>query len=150
MGKRKLKETKTVLNLFNGAKIKALGKTELEIRNPKTQEARKAEFIVVEEDLMTLIGKTTSEKMKLITVHYNNLSIAQVGESTDPFKAYADVFAEEQGSLEGIVNLETDDTVTPTISPSAKIPLALKTKVKEELDRLQEAEIIEKIDKPTS
>ncbi|GAB1608626.1 hypothetical protein Ahia01_001147000 [Argonauta hians] len=147
--KRLLSETKTTLNVYDGRTIKALGKTKLLILNPKNNEKRKEEF-VVKEDLITLLGKTTSEKMKLITVNYNNLSIAKVETDIDPLKAYEDVFAEEQSSLQGIAHLETDPTVTPVISPSAKIPIALKTKVKDELDRLQKADIIAKIDEPTS
>ena len=148
---RLLSETKTTLNVYNGAKIRTLGKAELEILNPKTEEARREEFIVVKEDLMTLLGKTTSEKMNLITIHYDNLSIAKVEETTtDPLKAYADVFAEEQGSLEGIAHLETDPAVIPVISPSAKIPHAMRSKVKDELDRLEDANVIAKIDEPTS
>ena len=148
--KRPLEDSKTTLNVYKGGTIRPLGKTTLEVRNPKTDETRKAEFVVVKEDLMTLLGKKTSEKMKLITVHYDNFSIAKIDTSTDPLKAYADVFAEEQGSLEGIAHLETDPTVIPVISPSAKIPLAMKDRVKSELDRLTEADVITKIEEPTS
>ena len=149
----KITETKTTLNVYNGNVIKALGKTSLDILNPKTDESMKADFIVVKEDLITLIGKNTSESMKLITVNYDNFSVAKVQHesiSSDPLKIFADVFAEEQGSLEGVAHLETDPTVTPVISPSARIPLAMKNKVKDELDRLEKADIITKVDEPTS
>ena len=147
-----INDTHTTLNVYSGDALKTLGKTNLELVNPKTDESITAEFLVVKEDLITLIGKSTSEKMNLITVNYENFSVAKVEDTiiTDPVKMFSDVFAEEQGSLEGVAHLETDPSVTPVISPSARLPLAMKTKVKEELDRLEKTDIITKVDEPTS
>ena len=52
----------TTLNVYSGDALKTLGKTNLELVNPKTDESITAEFLVVKEDLITLIGKSTSDE----------------------------------------------------------------------------------------
>ncbi|KAL8597750.1 hypothetical protein ACOMHN_001709 [Nucella lapillus] len=149
--KSKLQECRTKLHVYNGATIKAQGKTQLELTNPRTGNNFKADFVVVKEDLTTLLGKKTSEDMGLITVHYQNFeSIAKVGESTDILSNYADVFSGDQGSLPGIAHFQVDETVTPVIAPSCRIPHAMKKKVKTELEKLTEADVITPVDEPTS
>ncbi|GAB1607211.1 hypothetical protein Ahia01_001004400 [Argonauta hians] len=150
VGRSPLQKTNTSLHVYNGATIDTLGKTNLKIFNPRTKESMIAEFVVVDDDFTTLIGKTTSENVKLITVHYDNLIVAKVEESTNILDKYADVFADEQGNFQRIAHLEVDETITPSISPSGKIPLAIKTKVKQELDRLENNDVITKVDEPTS
>ena len=150
VGKRNLKENKTSLHVYNGAAIQTLGTVSLDVHNPKTKQTYKTEFMVVKQDLTTLLGKTTSESMNLITVHYNHLSIAQVGDTANVELGYEDVFASEQGSLPGIAHFQIDETATPTVSASGRIPLAMKTRVKEELDRLESQGILAKVEEPTS
>ena len=149
VGNRKLSDTKTSLHVYNGAAIETLGKVNLDVHNPKTNQTWKTEFMVVKQDLTTLIGKTTSESMNLITVHYNHLSIAQVEDTTRVELSYQDVFAPEQGSLPGIAHFQVDESATPSVSASGRIPLAMKTRVKEELGRLESEEILAKVEEPT-
>ena len=49
----------------------------------------------------------------------------------------------------GIVNFKIDKDVRPKILPLHKIPLALQTKVKQELDNLVKHNIISLVNKPT-
>ncbi|XP_070173478.1 uncharacterized protein [Littorina saxatilis] len=125
-------QSKTKLHTYDGTVITPLGKTQLTLTNPKNEKHYTAEFVVVEEDLMPLIGKKTSEDMNLITVHYENLeSIMNVEQ--DQLASFADVFENSVGSLPGVVHLEVDDTVVPVISPACRVPFAMKSKVKAEL-----------------
>ena len=150
VGNRKLSNTKTSLHVYNGAAIETLGKVDLDIHNPKTNQTWTTEFMVVKQDLTTLLGKTTSESMNLITVHYNHLSIAQVEDTANVELGYEDVFASEQGSLPGIAHFQVDEAAIPSVSASGRIPLAMKTRVKEELERLESQSILAKVEEPTS
>ena len=62
---------------------------------------------------------------------------------------YPDVFGEELGCMEGKVHLETDPNVAPTVMPPRRVPVALKEKLKNELDRLTQRKVISPIQEPT-
>ena len=47
---------------------------------------------------------------------------------------YADVFAEDLGCMKGKVHLETDPNVASTVMPPRRVPVAIKEKLKNELD----------------
>ena len=51
--------------------------------------------------------------------------------------------------MEGKLHLEIDKTVAPVINPPRRVLFALKEKLKSELDRLEELEMIQKVKKPT-
>ena len=63
-------------------------------------------------------------------------------------KNYADVF-EGLGHMRGKLHLDLDETVKPFIMPPRRVPLALKSKLKDELDRLEALGVITKVTKPT-
>ena len=52
--------------------------------------------------------------------------------------------------MPGTLHLEIDESISPVQLPTRKIPLAVKDKLKAELDRLVEANIIFPVDTPTS
>ena len=62
---------------------------------------------------------------------------------------YPDVFGEELGRMEGKVHLETDPNVAPTVMPPRLVPVALKERLKNELDRLTKGKVISPIQEPT-
>ena len=62
---------------------------------------------------------------------------------------YSDVFGEELGCMEGKVHLETDPNVAPTVMPPRRVPVALKEKLKNDLDRLTQRKVISPIQEPT-
>ncbi|CAC5397784.1 unnamed protein product [Mytilus coruscus] len=63
-----------------------------------------------------------------------------INESTDIkaniVKEYADIF-DGEGSFQGHLHLEIDETITPVKSPLRRIPIAMKPKLKSELQRLK-------------
>ena len=54
------------------------------------------------------------------------------------------------GRMEGKVHLETDPNVAPTVMPPRRVPVALKEKLKNELDRLTQRKVISPIQEPTA
>ncbi|XP_063446850.1 uncharacterized protein K02A2.6-like [Mytilus trossulus] len=63
-------------------------------------------------------------------------------------KEYADIF-EGTGKLQGKYHLELDNTANPVVHPPRKVPVAIKEKLKSELERLTKLEIIKPVSTPT-
>ncbi|CAG2185889.1 unnamed protein product [Mytilus edulis] len=63
-------------------------------------------------------------------------------------KNYADIF-KGKGCIPGEHSIQIDSTVQPVVHAPRKIPIAIKDKVKEELQRMEQNEIIVKQSEPT-
>ena len=89
--------------------------------------------------------------MGLITVHYENFeNVSKTAVDADLLSDYIGVFDDDQGSLPGVAHFVVDETVTPVISPACRVPHAMKPKVKAELEKLTEREIIAPVEELTS
>ena len=62
---------------------------------------------------------------------------------------FDDVFKGELGTLPGELHVELDKEVPNVKLPCRKWPLQVREQVKEELDRLEKLEVIQKVDTPT-
>ena len=63
---------------------------------------------------------------------------------------FSEVFSENKlGTLPGKVKLHTDMTITPSIASSRRVPMALKARLKQELNRLESSQVIKKVSEPT-
>jgi hypothetical protein len=87
-----------------------------------------------------------------VTINYRNILALKSEEIilTEElvFSEYSDVF-EGTGCLPGVYRLETDPSVKPVVHPPRKIPIALRDKLKIELDRLTDRKIIVPVTEPT-
>ena len=117
-------------------------------------------FTIVDGNFAPLLGLETAQKIKLLVVQTQNiLSIREDTSSCDAQKPkftrdavmseYPDIFGEELGRMEGKVHLETDPNVAPTVMPPRLVPVALKERLKNELDRLTKRTVISPIQEPT-
>ena len=61
---------------------------------------------------------------------------------------YPEVFQRELGALPGTVHLEVEQGATPVVAPPHRVPTSVKKKLKIELDRLQQLEVIAPINEP--
>jgi hypothetical protein len=141
-----------VLTTYNKSEILLLGKTVLKMFNPKTGKTHKTEFIVVEQEATPILGNQSIQNMNLVTINYRNILALKSEEIilTEElvFSEYSDVF-EGTGCLPGVYRLETDPSVKPVVHPPRKIPIALRDKLKIELDRLTDRKIIVPVTEPT-
>ena len=67
---------------------------------------------------------------------------------TDIVECYKDLFT-GKGCLEGEYSIKIDRSVPPTVHPPRKVPLAIKDKLKTELDKMEQMGLIVKQDQPT-
>ena len=118
------------------------------------------EFLVVDKQLTPLIGAKAAQQMGLITVNLQNFKITEppalskagvksVQTMEEIVAHYPEIFQREIGTLPETVHLEVDQCATPVVAPPRRVPTSLKTKLKQELDRLQQLEVIAPIDEPT-
>ena len=63
---------------------------------------------------------------------------------------YPKVFKSQLGRFPGMVKIEIDANIQPVVTPTRRIPTALKEKFKKEADRLQNLGVIAPVEKPTT
>ncbi|XP_062574516.1 uncharacterized protein K02A2.6-like [Saccostrea cucullata] len=153
-----LKKTDVTLQMYNKTETKALGTIRMSVRNPCNRKKYNLEFLIVPgKELHCILGKRAIEGMELITVHTDkfltktqvqNDVISQIDIKEEINEKYANVF-KDLGKLDGKLHLEVKDSVRPVQLPPRKIPLALKPKVKEELNRLEKLGVIKPVNTPT-
>ena len=155
-----LKPTKKKLVMWNKTELKPKGTAEVTIYNPKTDRKHVIDFVVVDEHLMPLLGSYAIQHMEIIEVKRENFkSVSSVnqepstkailGDKADIIARYKDVFSGELGTLAGQQRLTVDPDATPSVSPSRRVPLAMKPKLQAELDRLTDLGVIAPVDEPT-
>lgn len=150
------------LKMWNGTEMKPLGTTRLKVTNPKTGKKYPIEFVVVTADLTQLLGARTAQQMELITVHEDHFisapppqkksseDIRSLTTADELVRRYPEVFAKDLGTLPGAVHLRVDENAESSVTPSRRIPTALREKFKAELDRLEDLGVLAKVDEPTA
>ena len=156
-----IQTTKRELITYSKSKLRVLGTVRVHIRNPCNNTEYVAEFVVVEDGFAPLLAAETAQKMNLLVVQHQNIlqpdhqtpeiiedSINSLNEE-QVLAEYADLF-KGLGKIEGKLHLEIDETVPPVVMPPRRVPVAVKGKLREELDRLESLGVLEKEDKPTT
>ena len=112
----------------------------------------------VEKDFHPLLGANAIQKMALITVNNEKFKMVAKVSQVDEFisqhsdsiiNELKDVFKEELGQLPGEVHLEVDSGVTPNVAAARRIPVALKDKLKVELEKQVKKKVIEPVSEST-
>lgn len=149
--KSKLKATRKVLTMYNKTTVTPLGQCTLEVHNPKNHKMYQVDFVVVDGNrCMPILGSPTIQEMDLIKVQQHNILSVEANPVTQEvlLKDYPDVF-QGTGKLEGQYNLEVREDVQPVVHPPRRVPVALKEKLKQELEKLQRLGVIKKVTEPT-
>ena len=139
----KLKPATIKLFAYNGTPIPVAGKCIAKIKHKG--QTIPILFIVVDSDSIPILGLNTCDKLNLIKKVYQ---ISHDVNSDSIQDEFSDCFG-EIGCLNKIHHIEIRDDVKPVVVPVRKIPYALKSKLKEELQRMVTLDIIEPVEKPT-
>ncbi|PIK33923.1 hypothetical protein BSL78_29258 [Apostichopus japonicus] len=138
--------SKVSLKAYNGQKIPVDGKCTLNCQYKDKN--TKLEFIIADVNAQPLLGATTSESLGLIQ------RIASVEKEHDV--SYESLLLDTQeiftglGCIPGVHTMEVEGDAKPVIHAPRKIPIALRDKVKQELDRMVSIDVISMVDYPTS
>ncbi|KAJ8018394.1 hypothetical protein HOLleu_43637 [Holothuria leucospilota] len=93
---------------------------------------------------MCLLGQDSLEELSLVKRIYSAKS-----ETVDIMSEFDDVLTGLGCVKDVIHHIMVDSDVPPVVHPPRKIPVALRAKVKEELKRMEELDVIEKVTSPT-
>ena len=139
--KPKLYEAKEKLMAYDGNEIPVIGKCVVNLVR-KGKPSIPAQMFVVPRNSSPIIGLETCQRLNLIKrVETLNWSGANLIPSQDAFG--------EIGCLSGEHHIQIEENATPVVHPPRRVPYALMDKLKTELDRMKQLDIIEEIDEPT-
>ena len=137
------------------------GTTQLNIQNPKNSKRHLVKFVVVNGYYTPLLG--LQKEMELLTIQHDNILnfVAESNQSNNSTPSprpsnleevmtiFGDIFDGTLVHMRGDVHLEIDENAKPTVMPPRRVPIAIKPKVKQELERLTAREAITPVQEPT-
>ena len=104
------------------------------------------QFVVVSKGRQSLIGASDSERLALVTRECGVRKVCTIKEnlvltSAEIKKEYPDIF-KGLGCLEGTCKIHLRQNYRPSVYPARKVPPSQKQKLKKELDRLVQTEVV--------
>ena len=124
-----LQKADVALRSYSGHKIEPEGMIMLPL-TWKDQE-HLVQFYIVITKLQSVLSGETSENIELIK-RLNTIE-----------KDYAGIF-EGLGCLPGTYHIKTNPNVKPVVQPARKVPISLKNKIKDELQRMEQMGVIKR------
>ena len=100
--------------------------------------------LVDNEDIRPILGRKACIGMNIIQ-YTDNDAISKPRTDAPVFE----VFSEEVGQLDGEYRIKIDSTVNPVQHAPRRVPVALRNRLKSELDKMVEQEIISPVTTPT-
>ena len=144
----KLKPTRAVLRTYTGQHMKVLGEISVRVQYcHQTVEA--LPLVMVREDGPCLLGRNWLACLQLDWKSLTPSAINHVGSgvSSELLEKYQEVFTNELGTIKGhTAKLAMKDGASPQFHRAYQVPFAVKDAVERELDRLEEAGVMEKVD----
>lgn len=139
----------TNLVAYGGSKIKTAGVVRLQCH--LVGKVHTLPFYIVEEDVLPLLGLRACRRMGLVSF---SEAVHQLSPTDDDFSVeiqteYSDLFSDELGKLPVTYSMTLDPDVKPVVRPAHRIPVAMKDRVKAELDKMQELGVIIPVSEPT-
>ena len=133
------------------------GSCMMRVTVPQTKMSNVAEFYIVPGQAATLLGCKTSEMLAILKVGINvnkcttNIDCVQPLDNKAALRLkFSNVF-EGLGKLKGYqLKLHQDDSVPPVAQSLRRIPFSRRQKVTAKLKQLEELDVIEKVNGPTS
>ncbi len=143
-GAPELKETNIRLKTYTGECISLAGAIDVDIEYHGQRV--KGTLLVAEGERPSLLGCDLLQKIRLdwgeIWREVKNITVVQ-----DILAKYTDVFEDELGTLQGTsVKLCVDPKAQPRFFTPRSVPYAMRAKVEAELERLQQAGVIEPVE----
>ena len=130
---------------------------------PKGEMSRDADFFIIDKDFRPLLGAETCQELNLIKVMASDISESETVNSinnkfqTAHFvltrdqisKEYSDVFKGLE-CVDGPYHMELDEAVKSVVHPPRKVTVALRDRLKEELDKLVREKVTTLFTEPTN
>ena len=148
--KQRPKMLKSVPKLidYNDCPIKTVGACRALVTVGRRQ--MNIKFAIVEEG-QSLFGAHDSERLGLVkrSPEVNKIfAVKSVSNTEEVIENYKEIF-KGLGCLEGKSHIYLKENAVPVIYPARKVPVALKAKLKEELDRMEKMGVLKKAEGPS-
>ncbi|XP_028415809.1 uncharacterized protein K02A2.6-like [Dendronephthya gigantea] len=147
------------LIMYSKIKMTTLGTAKVSFRNLKNSKKYRAEFVIIEGNYTPIIGAKAAQQMNLIVVQKQNIlhvsteNVAKLPTEHNLTKQeilseYSDVF-NGLGKMDGKLHFLVDESAKPVVMAPRRVPIAVKEKLKAELDRLEMMGVLTKQEAPT-
>lgn len=141
--KYNLQKSNVKVSGFGGKDIPVVGQCEFNCKlGNKTENIV---FIVTDINCHTVLGLPTCQKLQIL----KRVFTVSDHSCETMLMHYHDVF-QGLGCLPPVCHLKIKPDAVPCIDPPRKVPFALLQDLREELDRMEELHVIEKVTKPTA
>lgn len=144
--KPKIIHKRVLLKDYNGKEIESKGQCRLKV-TVKNKDYYVL-FTVVPEGRESLLSGTTSKRLNLVkrVHHISYLSGTQTVDTI--VQQYQDVF-KGLGCLPYTYKIQLKENATPVIHAPRRVPVPLRGRLKKELDRMSQLQVITKVEEPT-
>lgn len=136
------RNTKSTFTSYTGEKLKVKFKCKLKVKDTYL------DFYVTETDQSPLLGFRASQQLGLVKIVMSVTGEEEQEHETDYVQSYSSVFS-GLGCLDQPYHIDIDPSVTPVVNPTRKVPAALREKLKETLQDMEQKGVIRKVDHPT-
>ncbi|KAK9728132.1 hypothetical protein QE152_g18133 [Popillia japonica] len=140
-----IKETASVFPYNTSKKLPIIGKFKAEFQHSDNITA--AEVYVVKGNGESLLSYNTSKELKLVHISFNNRQHIDMKYVQNN---YPRLFKGVGNLTDHEVNLHVDEQVKPITQTDRRIPFSIRNKIKDQIKRLKEADIIEEATGPTT
>ena len=104
-------------------------------------------FHIVDKPVKSLLGLPDSMRLKLM--HFSS-DIHELSTILAPeLEQYSDLFDNKLGKLPVRYKISMDQKILPVVRPARRIPLAMKDRVKQELDSMEQDGVVSQVNEPT-
>jgi hypothetical protein len=144
-----IQPTKQKLTSYCGSTISTVGTCFLSCSYNGTSE-QKHRFFIVGGNSVPILGFKSSKNMNLVKLVLN-IDASDDGKSTPDLKPLLEQYKElfsGIGKIQGECEIHLKEGFMPTAYPARKVPIAMREKLKQELDRLESLGIIGKVEEP--
>nr|XP_037285080.1 uncharacterized protein LOC119178014 [Rhipicephalus microplus] len=139
----RLRASNSVLRTYDGGIVKHLGIVTVKLA--LSTKATDIDFFVVKKGRQALLGLQASELLGLFS---RSVNVVSTTTSEQVVKQFQEVFS-GTGCLQRQYRMVLRDDAVPVIQPARRVPLALQGPLKQELDRMEKAGIVAKVQEPT-
>lgn len=140
-----VKHSQTTLTGYGNQKITQLGTINLKCGVEKVD----SEFYIVDTNGPNIIGLQSSRQLNLVKINCSLTQDKQKTNSIEDLKSkYPDRF-DNIGKFPGTVKITLHEGAQPVIQPPRKYPVNILDELKNELDKMESLQIIEKVTGPT-
>ena len=142
---QKLREASLVLKTYTGEPMQVVGQLNVRVKYG-TQEAKLVLVVVGASNGPSLFGRNW---LKYLSLDWSTIAAVQTARPTaldTLMKRHQQLFADELGTVEPYkATLQVQPDATPRFFKPRQVPFAIKAAIGEELDRLEQQGIIEKV-----